>query len=914
MKSREDKNHFDAFSESKRKIKKPSKKDGLLSARRDERGMGVSISQKLSKVRPISQKKLNSHVIDLRRYRDSNKSRSRVIVSDTNLYFEHGAKASTKYLDSSFDLNISSNEHVIKRLSDLQNSFQENSFTNSKYEYSKEELFEELSFLDKEDLKIQSMFSYKPKLASSLMSEEDEVSSLGTSKDIQLIPRPLDKNFKNKKRRKTKVSRRAHRRSALRDKDSSAKSLFKIKKELPKFQKGIDEILGISKKQKKKNKITALFMVLFLFFGVIGFFVYNQALLIRVDAQVSARVAYKYMELGKEALFNLDALEAKNYFLKAQEEFSNIENMVNFFGKDLVLLAAQFPIQTSVTSTAHLIRAGNLFAQAGQEVSMALSLFQEAYSESNENSKKYLISVDERTAREIPASRVGLTDKIIEASFNLQKAKNYLDNAGLELSRVRPQDITEEFKNDIFLIQSQTNQAEILFEKMLSMLDIFLEFFGHSQSKQYLLVFQNSSELRATGGFIGTYGILKLDKGNIASLFIEGIYYPDGQLAVNVIPPEPLKYITPNLGTRDANWFFDFPTSAEKLIWFYKNTGGAEVDGVITFTPEVIKKMLDLTGPIDMPDYGVILDSGNFLELVQKEVEQDYDKKLNRPKQILSDLVPLLFEKLSKVEKVKLFNVVIESLEMKDVLIYSRDTKVQNFLASKNWHGAIYRETPTDDTLFDYLAVVISNIGGWKTDLYTNTEIDTVTLINDVGEILRTVIISRKHNGGFTPYKWYNKPNYAYIRIYTPEGSELISAEGFSDKPSYVEVDYQKEGYIEDKLIASIESTMRKDEISNTDIFEESNKTVFANWLKVNPQERGVVKITYKLPSKITPSINSYNLTIQKQGGLSAYYSGYIEELNGMLSIKFCKDEDSIYQNNQFKFVQTSDKTIICNL
>ena len=45
-----------------------------------------------------------------------------------------------------------------------------------------------------------------------------------------------------------------------------------------------------------------------------------------------------------------------------------------------------------------------------------------------------------------------------------------------------------------------------------------------SQEKTYLIVFQNNNELRSTGGFISSYGILEFKSGIPTKLEVEDVY------------------------------------------------------------------------------------------------------------------------------------------------------------------------------------------------------------------------------------------------------------------------------------------------------------------------------------------------------------------------------------------------------
>jgi len=380
------------------------------------------------------------------------------------------------------------------------------------------------------------------------------------------------------------------------------------------------------------------------------------------------------------------------------------------------------------------------------------------------------------------------------------------------------------------------------------------------------LLFQNNSEMRATGGFIGTYGLLTLDKGEIKKLSIKGIFDADGQLREKIIPPRPIQKISTAWSMHDANWFADFPTSAEKVAWFYEKTGGPTVDGVISFTPTVIERLMKLTGSVFMPNYGLTLTPENFVELIQYQVEVDYDQELNQPKKILADLAPLFIERLGQLSSPKrkeALEIIFDCLKEKHILIYFRDSSLEKLSVEEGWSGQLLK---TDK---DYLSVVSSNICGYKTDRVIEESIQHQTEIQPDGSIIDTLTIKRHHQGGHFEYDWWNRVNADYLRVYLPLGSQLLSACGQTIEAYQPPVDYQKQGFKADPLVNSIENKMIVDPKTGTHIFEENNKTVFANWLYVSPGKTATLTYQYKLPFKIdlTKSTDSYSLLIQKQSG-----------------------------------------------
>ena len=143
-----------------------------------------------------------------------------------------------------------------------------------------------------------------------------------------------------------------------------------------------------------------------------------------------------------------------------------------------------------------------------------------------------------------------------------------------------------------------------------------------TEDRHFLVIFQNQSEIRPAGGFIGSYADVILNRGSLKELKIDDIYNADRQLNLKLIPPKELQGITAKWGARDANWFFDFPTSAQKVIslleqsdLFLKNQ--IRFSGATAINTKVLATLLELTGPIQLPDYNQTVNSKNFLPITK---------------------------------------------------------------------------------------------------------------------------------------------------------------------------------------------------------------------------------------------------------------------------------------------------------
>ncbi|MBU3924820.1 DUF4012 domain-containing protein, partial [Patescibacteria group bacterium] len=355
----------------------------------------------------------------------------------------------------------------------------------------------------------------------------------------------------------------------------------------------------------------------------------------------------------------------------------------------------------------------------------------------------------------------------------------------------------------------------------------FKSILGFDWPKKYLLVFQNPSEARATGGFIGSVGILSINGGKIKSIKLNDVYNIDGQLIGNIEPPRPIKKISAAWSLHDANWFFDFPASSEKINWLYEKAGGETMDGVIAINPKVVLDLLKAIGPVKVEKYGVELSEKNFIDLTQRQVENEYDKTVNQPKLFLADFLMELeekFDSLPAYKKISIAKNFIVNLDQKDIQINFKDSGAQAFVENQNWAGK------ANNSEKDYLAIVHSSINGFKTDAVMDEDAFLSSEIKENGSIINTLTITRTHNGEESMDDWYKKVNSDYLRVYVPFGSELIEANGMTKDDYFVKddsIDYNN--FVKDELLTRIENSKKVDLKNNVEILEEAGKTVFAS-------------------------------------------------------------------------------------
>lgn len=609
----------------------------------------------------------------------------------------------------------------------------------------------------------------------------------------------------------------------------------------------------------------------FVAFFVIGFIVFvSYGFQVQENVKVKGQQALGYLDQAKNQLESQDFLSAKNSFASAVGEFEEAQKELDRIGGDMLNIFSTLPVLSKISSGKNVVDAGNELTKAAKELSGAIEVLltlEDSFGLEEED-------MGDDQQKSMLDMFVLMQEKIVVAGESLKKAEDSLDLVDVSDLPVEYQDKFQKIKDTLPIILSMVD----VFEQNS---EIFLELLGHNGPRKYLLIFQNNQEMRATGGFIGSYGVLHISNGKIKKLLIEGIYNPDGQLKQNIVPPKPIQKISAGWSTHDANWFPHFPLSAEKIAMFYEYTGGPTVDGIITMTPVVLQKMLAITGPIEMEEYDTVVNSENFIEKTQYEVEVDYDRSENKPKQFLADLAPKiitkLFESKNPGDASKVLEMFSETLKERHIMIRSFNDDIQEVVSNRGWSGEILK------TEKDYLMVVNSNINGFKTDGVVDETITHSAKISEDGTITNTVKIKREHNGGDTDYEWWNKVNSDYMRVYVPKGSRLISVKGQTREINEPPLDYDKLGFKRDEDVEREENAMEVDEETGTRIYEEEGKTVFANWVYVSPKETVEVEYEYELPFKLNLKKNeqaadTYSLLVQKQSGsVGSNFSSTVE-------------------------------------
>ncbi len=293
----------------------------------------------------------------------------------------------------------------------------------------------------------------------------------------------------------------------------------------------------------------------------------------------------------------------------------------------------------------------------------------------------------------------------------------------------------------------QIDSALVIIDKMDKARPGLEAFVGKSYTHTVVVVFQNSSELRPSGGFMGSLLIIHFNGGKIFSWKFSDIYDFDGQLGEIVPPPLQFSSLSDRFYLRDANIYPDFPRSGEYIRWFLEKEKGPTADTVIAVHEGVLRDLVTLFGPIELAGVDYVFDGETTPFAVSYLVEAKIFGQggQNSPKSILEDF---LFELMGRASGEGIPSGLVPVLESwkntKSVQAYSRDASLEGLFQELGISGVYFPE----DKKTEFLGIIHYSLGGNKSDAFIHEDVDLSTTVNLSGEVFHSLSISRSHAWG----------------------------------------------------------------------------------------------------------------------------------------------------------------------
>lgn len=497
--------------------------------------------------------------------------------------------------------------------------------------------------------------------------------------------------------------------------------------------------------------------------------------------------------------------KAYHYFLSAQSGLETIAPLFRFVGKE------------------EWVSSVENYLSAGQNLSLAV---RRLITIGQEGQNLALIVLGRKEG--------GVKEKLDKINNDLRLAEEEL--ALLSAKNNQPRFFKREFQQ-IEKIRQSLIKAKAVFTALPWVL-------GTEEKRTYLVLFQNNMELRPSGGFIGTIGLLTFAEGKL-DLKIEDVYIADGQLKGHVEPPSPLRTYLNQIHwyLRDSNWEPDFPTNARQAAWFLEKELSIKPDGVIALDLSLVKKIIEITGPIYLADYQEKITSDNLFLKAQIYSQENFFPGSTQKRDFLGTLARALFDKLASERKINWLNLVRlleEATKEKHLLVFLNHDLIQKVISEQGWGGEIKNIKNKNENIKnidDYLMVVEANLGVNKVNYFLKREIKKDVKFKE-NELSSKIIISYENNSPANVFFGGAYKNYLRILLPQPTNLEKIVVAG-----------------------------QRLDLVKDIDQSVAFEKKIIGFLLEVPAGGKKLVEIDYSLPVVLAENEFIYQLLIQKQAG-----------------------------------------------
>ena len=370
------------------------------------------------------------------------------------------------------------------------------------------------------------------------------------------------------------------------------------------------------------------------------------------------------------------------------------------------------------------------------------------------------------------------------------------------------------------------------------------EILGVNAPKKYLVLFQNNMELRPTGGFIGSFALITFDKGKMTEIVVNDVYSADGQLKGHVDPPEPIRKYLNEGGwyLRDANWDPDFITSAQKIEWFLDKEIDQRVDGVISVDLHFVKSLLDITGPINLSDFGKTITSENLYQITQSEVEDNFFPGSIKKQSFLTSLSRNLIDELKSLKGDKyplLFKELYRNLEGRHIQVYLHDLNAQESVSEVGYSGDLKMNINCGlRCIHDQYQLVDANLGVNKSNFFVKRMQELILNVNK-NSVSHELLVTYDNNAGpsIGPSGIYKN----YARVVLPKEAKVSGVRLYKTNGTYQDMEY--------------------------DLIDIDGRSELGFYFELMPASSVRVQVAWSINTSVLNQGGEYKLLVRKQSG-----------------------------------------------
>lgn len=437
---------------------------------------------------------------------------------------------------------------------------------------------------------------------------------------------------------------------------------------------------GYSKERKKKKKRKKIIIITVSIIAVLMLGMIAGGTVAIKDAKLMKQQA---MQLKSDLKVSMDCIKAEK-FDEAEAAIGRVDALIDELrlklDQPMWKLASAFPV-------------------VGKDISSIDDLLALAGDASGTVIKPMVAQMKEYPLSELKVGdgfNVGLLISYVDFA---EKLEPEIDKLASEIDKIN---ISLDKKGKLNQYKEELLAMNARYHELKEYLPVFRTVLGGEEDRLYMLAAQNSSEIRAGGGFPGSIGTIRIQDGILTVGEFKTVY--------DVLP-----YSTPAEAgvTSEENALFghwmSYPRDAEynpdfgrvAYVWAtaYESNNGEKLDGVISLTPSIIQKMLELHGEITLSD-GTVLNGSNATKVLQYDLYGKYFAKNANGSQS-NDIVDALFAETAKQtmnlfmsgfsikSSNKYFSIFSEGVQDRTIMMWMADENEESVMIESGCSGIL---------------------------------------------------------------------------------------------------------------------------------------------------------------------------------------------------------------------------------
>ncbi len=377
----------------------------------------------------------------------------------------------------------------------------------------------------------------------------------------------------------------------------------------------------------------------------------------------------------------------------------------------------------------------------------------------------------------------------------LEQSSTALTTAKSDIGSIDTGGLIGPVKSAVTQIETMVGEIEPALATAKSLAPVLPGLLGADGPKNYLLVFENSAEVRPLGGIAGAQILITADQGKVSiaqQTSGREFAFESEQFADSHLPREARDLFLVPFGVQSQNNTLTprVEVAADLTRSMWQNQRGATADTVLFIDPIALSYILEATGPLALPD-GSSLTAQNSTDILMNGVYQQFPDDADAQDAYFSAVAATAFGSIMNgdVDIPSFISAVQKAGAERRLLASSTDQAVQDLVVDAGLQGRMPQETANAHEIGVYL----SDFLGSKMDYYLRTAIAvgqqqctdgsrkvrvqvTATNILDPAAVdgLTTFITGAGGNGFRVPLGDLR----VFTYVYAPEGATISSITG----------------------------------------------------------------------------------------------------------------------------------------